>query len=383
MPCEVVGVLGLEVPADEGSKVRVHDRIRLKSRILRTYKNPDMKATKERLLPFIPAAGRGHARPGGPSRLPGAPGQRALRAAMDRALADQGHHAAIRRPHYDRGLPRPVRRRPCTPHLPDAADHQRHRAATSSATGVVAKTAHAIPWPHPALRATPKGHALLKRCRARVLESRTIGGLLGRDEERVVRRWLTPWRKHWAGLAGFERTAGPAGPLMETVEAGLRRRGRPMRRIFFRPRIDRGAGDAPRGVSSVKASTRSRRDPLRRRHEAQGDRLADRVAEPALEVTPRTLPLRRNASPPDCTWRHQQVISRRRGPAALAFSSASRPMKSDAFERDREAQPRLVRRVVGRDVAAPVEVALLQPQRIDGAIADIGDPGRGRRPWRS
>jgi DNA-binding MarR family transcriptional regulator len=42
------------------------------------------------------------------------------------------------------------------------------------------------------LAATARGRALLKRCRARVttVEDR-LGGLVGRDEERVVRRWLS------------------------------------------------------------------------------------------------------------------------------------------------------------------------------------------------
>ena len=42
------------------------------------------------------------------------------------------------------------------------------------------------------LTATAKGQALLKRCRARVTEVEDrLGGLLGRDDERAVRRWLS------------------------------------------------------------------------------------------------------------------------------------------------------------------------------------------------
>ena len=42
------------------------------------------------------------------------------------------------------------------------------------------------------LNATAKGQALLKRCRARVMEVEDrLVGLTGRDEERVVRRWLS------------------------------------------------------------------------------------------------------------------------------------------------------------------------------------------------
>ena len=41
------------------------------------------------------------------------------------------------------------------------------------------------------LTATAQGQALLKRCRARVQEVEgRIAGLLGREEEKVVRRWL-------------------------------------------------------------------------------------------------------------------------------------------------------------------------------------------------
>ena len=40
--------------------------------------------------------------------------------------------------------------------------------------------------------ATAKGQALLKRCRLRVTEIEDqLGGLVGRDEERIVRRWLS------------------------------------------------------------------------------------------------------------------------------------------------------------------------------------------------
>lgn len=42
------------------------------------------------------------------------------------------------------------------------------------------------------LTGTAKGHALLKRCRARVAQiDDRLAALAGRDEERVVRRWLS------------------------------------------------------------------------------------------------------------------------------------------------------------------------------------------------
>jgi DNA-binding MarR family transcriptional regulator len=58
--------------------------------------------------------------------------------------------------------------------------------------GAIAKSADAEHGRILRLTATAKGQALLKRCRARVMEVEDrLGGLLGRDEERVVRRWLS------------------------------------------------------------------------------------------------------------------------------------------------------------------------------------------------
>jgi DNA-binding MarR family transcriptional regulator len=58
--------------------------------------------------------------------------------------------------------------------------------------GAIAKTAHATHGRILRLSATPKGQALLKRCRARVAELEAeLAVLLGRDEERAVRRWLS------------------------------------------------------------------------------------------------------------------------------------------------------------------------------------------------
>ena len=57
--------------------------------------------------------------------------------------------------------------------------------------GAIEKTAHAVHGRVLRLTATTKGQALLKRCRVRVqeVESR-IAGLVGKDEEKAVRRWL-------------------------------------------------------------------------------------------------------------------------------------------------------------------------------------------------
>jgi DNA-binding MarR family transcriptional regulator len=58
--------------------------------------------------------------------------------------------------------------------------------------GAVKKTAHSTHGRVLLLDATPKGRALLKRCRARVAEIEAdVAALLGKDEERLVRRWLS------------------------------------------------------------------------------------------------------------------------------------------------------------------------------------------------
>ena len=58
--------------------------------------------------------------------------------------------------------------------------------------GAIEKSSHATHGRILRLNATPKGRALLKRCRARVAEIEAdIAALLGKDEERAVRRWLS------------------------------------------------------------------------------------------------------------------------------------------------------------------------------------------------
>ena len=58
--------------------------------------------------------------------------------------------------------------------------------------GAIEKTAHATHGRILRLHATAKGQALLKRCRARVAKIEAqFGGLLGKDEEKIVRRWLS------------------------------------------------------------------------------------------------------------------------------------------------------------------------------------------------
>jgi len=58
--------------------------------------------------------------------------------------------------------------------------------------GAIAKAADAEHGRILRLTATAKGQVLLKRCRTRVMDVEDrLAGLVGRDEERVVRRWLS------------------------------------------------------------------------------------------------------------------------------------------------------------------------------------------------
>src|SRR6185369_15349381 len=58
-------------------------------------------------------------------------------------------------------------------------------------------------------------------------------------------------------------------------------------------------------------------------------------------------------------------------PRRLAFRLCERLAADESalLQRDGEAEPGLVGRVVGRDVGAPVEVAFLEPQRVDRTVA--------------
>ena len=57
--------------------------------------------------------------------------------------------------------------------------------------GAIEKTAHAVHGRVLRLTATAKGQALLKRCRVKVEEGEgRIAALVGKDEEKAVRRWL-------------------------------------------------------------------------------------------------------------------------------------------------------------------------------------------------
>jgi DNA-binding MarR family transcriptional regulator len=57
--------------------------------------------------------------------------------------------------------------------------------------GAIEKTAHAVHGRVLRLTATTKGQALLKRCRLKVQEVEgQLGGLVNKEEEKAVRRWL-------------------------------------------------------------------------------------------------------------------------------------------------------------------------------------------------
>jgi DNA-binding MarR family transcriptional regulator len=58
--------------------------------------------------------------------------------------------------------------------------------------GAIEKSAHAVHGRILQLTATARGRALLKRCRSRVMEIEArIADLADREEERIVRRWLS------------------------------------------------------------------------------------------------------------------------------------------------------------------------------------------------
>ncbi len=69
--------------------------------------------------------------------------------------------------------------------------------------GAVAKSAHAVHGRILQLAATSRGKALLNRCRERVQEvEEKLAGLAGRDEERIVRQWLSTVAETLAGDRG-------------------------------------------------------------------------------------------------------------------------------------------------------------------------------------
>ena len=102
---------------------------------------------------------------------------------------------------------------------------------------------------------------------------------------------------------------------------------------------------------------------------------------PALVVVPTTLPSARIASPPISGAKPSTVRVASFRARAFIADAAQRVAADEValVERHREAEPGLVGIGVRRDVGRPVDIALLQPQRFDGAVAGV-DRARARRP---
>jgi DNA-binding MarR family transcriptional regulator len=140
----------------------------------------------------IPRAGEGKRGPQGYLAYLVRQASAALRGAMDRALGD----AAVTSPQFavlTMVVAYPgasgadlARLTFLTPQTINVIVHNLER------DGLIGKTAHATHGRIQRLHATAKGQALLKRCRSHVAEvDAELRALLGRDEERIVRRWLS------------------------------------------------------------------------------------------------------------------------------------------------------------------------------------------------
>jgi len=143
-------------------------------------------------MPAIPRPGEGKRGPEGYLGYLLRQAGVALRTAMDRALADQG----LTSPQF--AVLTMIVAYPGA----SGADLARLTFLTPQTInvivrnlerdGAIEKTAHATHGRILRLSATAKGLALLKRCRARVREVEAeLAGLLGRDEQPTVRRWLS------------------------------------------------------------------------------------------------------------------------------------------------------------------------------------------------
>ena len=207
----------------------------------------------------------------------------------------------------------------------------------------------------------PIGLGRISRSRRNAVERDRVGlvaGGVGEREPRVELRRRTPRRSS-------ARPGRPVGPRRPPLTPGsARSSGRRAARAStskpihspktsISPRVPIGASGGQVGV---------------------GDRALDGVAV-AAATSPgrRSSPSIRTGSLPRQTERgssRTRQRSRLRGPAAFAATSASRPMKSTPLS-SATANPRpgLERRLVGRDVARPDAVALLEPERVDRPIA--------------
>jgi DNA-binding MarR family transcriptional regulator len=157
------------------------------------YKNSDInRKTRPVIRPTIPQAGQAKRGPQGHIGYLLRQASVALRGAMDRTLADLG----VTTPQFS-----VLTMIAAYPGL-SGADLAKLTFLTPQTINVVVrnlerdgaieKTAHATHGRILRLHATAKGQALLKRCRARVAEVEAqFGGLLSKNEEKTVRRWLS------------------------------------------------------------------------------------------------------------------------------------------------------------------------------------------------
>ena len=124
-------------------------------------------------------------------------------------------------------------------------------------------------------------------------------------------------------------------------------------------------------------------------HVGQARRRTPTVSPQAALVTwPTASPARRISSPPHSIGSglvhhetHQsapRIAGQRPGPLLLKRRPPQEVLL--ALQRGGEDQPRLHRRVVGRQFAAERAIPLLQPQRLDRVVAGVRDPEVARRP---
>jgi DNA-binding MarR family transcriptional regulator len=194
------------------------------------YKNSDIKRKGN----AVPRPGEGKRGPEGHLGYLVRQANSAVRAAMEKVLAD----LEVTPPQFAvltmiANLPRP-----------SGADLARLTFLTPPSTSSSAtQKAGAIENRHTShgrilqLTATAKGQALPKRCRTRVMEVEDrIGGLVSKDEERVVRRWLSAVAETLADAeSSGPRASRPAVPMTGSSSAPDRP---PRRRCAAR----RGAG---------------------------------------------------------------------------------------------------------------------------------------------
>ena len=257
--------------------------------------------------------------------------------------------------------------------MPDLLEHDFARLAVGR---------HGVARAHRATRAVERLEPVL----ATEEQARGAGRRAGRAADARRAHDVRPARP----AAGVRRRVLPRRPHE------LRRRGAPRR-----PRSAPLRRGCARPAGRTAARPRPRRRPSRRRCRPRaacpaggrlgrqvgaGDRALDRVAVAAARDAARASspPARRTGSEPSATARgssssrHASRVAG--GPAARRSATAVAADEAAPACRGFTAKPSagLVRRRLGREVAGPGAVALLQPQRVDGAVA-AGASGRARR----